>query len=90
MTDLDIECRDPVQYTYFTQRMQTKVDYFFVDSDLVNSIRGIDFNAGEVIGADHVPGCITVDLPNVQVEPYQPQQRLASQKLQQPHIQQQF
>ena len=57
MNSMNLICKDPCQYTYFSSRSKSKIDYFWFDPTLEEFISNINFYE-EVIGADHLPGLL--------------------------------
>ena len=62
---MNLVCKDPVQYTFFTSRSQTKIDYFLFDSYIEDWFLKSEFLVDETIGTDHIPGYAEIAFPKV-------------------------
>ena len=62
---MNLLCKDPIQYTYFSSRSQTKIDYFLFDRYIEDWFLKSDFPEDEIIGTDHIPGYAEMVFPKV-------------------------
>ena len=68
MEDLGLVCRDnQQQHTFWNRTARTKLDFFYIDNELTEYFHGSTFDPDVVIGADHVPGQMTLIVPELQI-----------------------
>lgn len=85
MGNCSLSCRDPAEYTYFTQALRTRIDYFILDNQLLELVDYTRTIYDHPIGPDHVPCLLQIKIPNLVREAHAPRRRLAVRKLENKH-----